>query len=353
MTARICLEGTDPQLEALLADPGSFGFFEVVRFLSERFPDAPGPGGKGPYAQERIRFVQDPSMGFPAGDLSGVVRDTQGAHDCFEIQATFLGLSGAGTPLPPSFVTDLCIQDAAMDADRAYLDWIHHRLYGLLYRANQRLHELRCAPKSGQTTRSHPQLELIAPAIGQANDDGADLAQNDLLGLAPVLSQGNASVEMVEMCLARVLGPYLGPHSRVELVPMTGAWVDLQPQDRWVLGHEGVSLGENTMLGDQAWVRSLGVTLCILGVPWSLYQRHWVQTQTALLRAQDLCRRLVEEPLVWDLALEVVDLPTEGWILGQDALGASTWLLSSECETLWERRTLTELLAVQDQETGT
>lgn len=344
----------DPELQKLLGDPGAFGFFPVVRFLSELAPDLPGPGSKGPYAKERIRFVQDPSMGFPAGDISDIAVVRDGEQNRFLVQATFLGLSGAGTPLPVSLVTELCIQDEALDSERAYLDWIHHRLYGLLYQANVRLAEIRELPREGKARVTHPQLELVAPSLGQRSvSQGASLEDRDLLDLAPALTQGNASLELVELAAARVLAPFLGPDSRIELIPMTGAWADLQPQDQWSLGAPANALGENTILGEQAWVRSLGVTLRISGLPWSLYQARWVEDQEPLLRLRALCDLLVAEPLRWDLEIEVAQLPAQGWMLGQHALGASSWLLSSDCETLIERRTLTEHLHGRQSETGT
>lgn len=353
MTARVVLDRRDPELDRLLKQPEAFGFFEVVRFLSERWPDAPSPGGRGPYSKERIRFVQDPSMGFPAGDLRDVSKDALVPYERFVVQATFLGLSGAGTPLPASLVSELCIPDESLDSERAYLDWIHHRLYGLLYQASHRLSEIRQLPKASERRVTHPQLELLAPSLGQGGSSGAqDFQQFDLLDIAPVIAQGNASLEVVEMAVARVLAPYLGSNSRIELCPMTGAWAQLQAQDRWSLGAQSILLGEHTMLGDQAWVRSLGVTLRIYGLPWEIYQSLWVQGQAPLLRLRALCELLIAEPLIWTLDVEVVELPVHGWTLGQDALGASSWLLSPECETISERRTLTEHLERRQSETG-
>lgn len=353
MTARVVIERPDPELDRLLDAPETFGFFEVVRFLNERWPDAPSPGGKGPYSKERIRFVQDPSMGFPAGDLRNVCRDPDVPYERFVVQSTFLGLSGAGTPLPASLVSELCIQDESLDCERAYLDWIHHRLYGLLYQASHRLSEIRQLPSAGDGRMTHPQLELVAPALGQGASTGAqDVGQFNLLDIAPVVAQANASLEVVEMALARGLEPYLGAKSRIEICPMTGAWAPLQAQDRWSLGAKTTLLGENTMLGEQAWVRSLGVTVCIYDLPWELYQSHWVQDQAPLMRLRALCELLVAEPLEWKLDIEVVELPVHGWTLGQDALGASSWLLSSDCETIVECRTLTQHLEGRQSKVG-
>lgn len=336
-----------PQLAELLADPGNYGFFEVVRLLCAQFPDAPLPGGQGPYAKEAVRFVQDASMAFPPGDLRKVALEPYGDQEKYEVQATFLGLSGAGTPLPLSLVTELGIEGEEFETDRAYLDLVHHRLYGLLFQAQYRLESIRSLGACGDEVGAHAPLELVGPALSRGGVSLDYLSAEDLIGLSPALVQGQASVEMLEMSLARVLREELGETGRVELLPMTGAWVALESDERWVLGQESMVLGGNTVLGEEAWVRSLGATIKVSGLSWALYQRCWVQCLRVYGKIREMCALLLAEPVHWALELEIGDLPDSGWCLGEHGLGASSWLLGPQCETLKASRALPQLCEVQ------
>lgn len=336
-----------PQLQTLLEDPANYGFFEVVRFLCELHPDAPMPGGKGPYAQEVVRFIQDASMAFPPGDIRDIQKKVYGSREKYEVQATFLGLSGAGTPLPLSLITDLGIEGEEFETDRAYLDMIHHRLYGLLFQAQHRLEGIRSLGAAGEKVDDHAPLELVGPALRRGGVSLRYLSSEDLMGLAPALVQGQASLEMLELSLARVLREVIGADSEIEVVPMTGTWVALEPEERWCLGRDGCALGQETVLGQEAWVRSLGATICIRKLPWERYHAGWVQAQHACGKMREMIGLLLSEPIEWALEFEIVDLPAPGWLLGEHALGASSWLMGPQCETLTAHRLLPSLEELQ------
>ena len=96
----------------LLTEGRSFEFFRAVQVLERIAPRSSiGVGLLGPVERESIRFVHDPSLAFPAGDISSI-REQPGLTGLSKIvvSGTFLGLVGVASPLPTYFteVAPIC-----------------------------------------------------------------------------------------------------------------------------------------------------------------------------------------------------------------------------------------------------
>ncbi len=86
------------------------GFMALVRLLEKLAPDAVRVGEQGPPTSEGIRFHHDPSLHFHAGDVVELTRvdgavdwNTGRASSVFHLTSSFLGLTGAVSPLPAYF----------------------------------------------------------------------------------------------------------------------------------------------------------------------------------------------------------------------------------------------------------
>ncbi|MBL9039464.1 MAG: type VI secretion system baseplate subunit TssG, partial [Archangium sp.] len=86
-------------LDEGMAWANALGFFRFVALMERLTAGAARIGGDGPVADEAIRFRHNPALTFSAGDLSAVEM-TFGATTRFEVETTFLGLTGSSTPLP-------------------------------------------------------------------------------------------------------------------------------------------------------------------------------------------------------------------------------------------------------------
>src|SRR5262249_45814446 len=126
----------------LLAEPTSFPFYRALAILERIAPSGTiGIGAMGPVAREHVRFVHDPSLSFPAGDITHI-HEKEAATGTWwaEVSSTFLGLIGTRSRLATHF-TEEVLELEAMDGDRAIrtlYDILHHRLYGLIYRAGRK-----------------------------------------------------------------------------------------------------------------------------------------------------------------------------------------------------------------------
>lgn len=247
----------------LFKAPQGFDFFQAVRVLQALRPGVHAAAGREP-AAEPVRFRSQVALGFPPSDMVSVREDEDGGPPTLTV--AFLGLAGAQGPLPRPFTEEVMHQARAGDtAARDFLDLFNHRLVGLMYRAR---------------ARHHPALEAHAPAsapgqapasgdrgwmarylfalmgLGTPGLDGAGRAaaalqvpRRALLGYAALLSTETRSAVGLE----RILSGHFGINARV--VPFTGGWVRLQPEDWTRIGAGGQNrgLGVDAVLGRRVW----------------------------------------------------------------------------------------------------
>jgi len=129
-------------IESILAQAQRYGFFAAVTLLERLTPDAPRIGGLGPAADEAVHFHHDPSLSFPTSDVSSVKKVQKGdpnntlgpKRTVYDITCTFLGLTGAASPMPSYFIEEVLHEDPDYPAQREFLDIFHHRILSLFYR---------------------------------------------------------------------------------------------------------------------------------------------------------------------------------------------------------------------------
>lgn len=126
---------------------------EPAQGKSEKQAPVRMPGAGGPLSQEPIRLKVSPEMSFPASELASV----EGPDDEGRVTLTthLPGLHGALSPLPLSYVTEVLqgLEDEPQLA--GFLDLLHHRLLGLLYRGVVQHHPERMWTGDGNDDFSH------------------------------------------------------------------------------------------------------------------------------------------------------------------------------------------------------
>ncbi len=130
----------------LLKEGHSFSFFQAMRLLrllhSDSAPDIlndtsneiSNDKSENASKQDSIWVRPTLSLGFPAADIETIEELSDGEDERFEVQANFLGLYGASSPLPVFYTEDL-IDEASDDESvaREFIDVFNQRLYQLFY----------------------------------------------------------------------------------------------------------------------------------------------------------------------------------------------------------------------------
>ncbi len=303
---------------ALQFATGDVRFLQLVALLERLTSSAVRVGGDGPPAEEAIRFRHDPSLVFSAGDVSQVrlvprVSEWGEAQDgpkhIFEVVTTFLGLTGASSPLPGYMVEEIAQEDPDRPLRRQFLDLFHHRLLSLLYRALSRYMPEGEATRAGDDVWSRRVLALAGldtyergPAVG--------LSVAQLLRLAPLLATRARTARTLELGLTDVLRNDLGA-ARISVRQFAGSWVEVDPEQRMMLGKLNSHLGRTSMLGGKLFDRAGKFIIGIAPLDGPTYHRLLPEGDLSQL-VREVVALVVRDPLECALELGV----------SEDVLGA-------------------------------
>ncbi|MFL5348280.1 MAG: type VI secretion system baseplate subunit TssG [Hyalangium sp.] len=320
---------------ALQFATGDVRFLQLVALLERLTSSAVRVGGDGPPAEEAIRFRHDPSLVFSSGDVSQVRLvprvsewgEAQGGpKHIFEVVTTFLGLTGASSPLPGYMVEEIAQEDPDRPLRRQFLDLFHHRLLSLLYRALSRYMPEGEATRAGDDVWSRRVLALAGldtyergPAVG--------LSVAQLLRLAPLLATRARTARTLELGLMDVLRNDLG-QARITVRQFAGSWVEVESEQRMKLGKLNSHLGRTSMLGGKLFDRAGKFVIGIAPLDGPTYHRLLPEGDLSQL-VREVVTLVVRDPLECALELGVSEDVLGAFRLGPKAparLGRNTYL---------------------------
>jgi type VI secretion system protein ImpH len=303
---------------ALQFSTGDVRFLPLVALLERLTAGAVRVGGDGPPAEEAIRFRHDPSLTFSAGDVSQVRlvprtsewgQEQGGPRHVFEVVTTFLGLTGASSPLPGYMVEEIAQEDPDRPVRRQFLDLFHHRVVSLLYRALSRYLLEGEATRAGDDVWSRRVLAL-AGLDTYERGPAVRLSVGQLLRLAPLLATRARTSRTLELALMDVLRDELG-EAQVSVRQFAGSWVEVEPEQRMQLGRLNSHLGRTSMLGGRLFDRAGKFIIGISPLDGATYHRLLPEGDLSPL-VREVVTLVVRDPLEYALELGV----------REDALGA-------------------------------
>lgn len=249
-------------IERVLAHADRMPFFMLVSLI-ERFAGAPVPiGGRGPFDQEAVRFSHDPSLIFHSRDVRAAVL-VEGQRPHVHVETTFLGLTGAASPLPLFMTEELAAGDEDDALERKFLDLFHHRLLGLLYRGLLKYDHARAFSPQGRDPVS-TWITLLAGFAPQHATRTTGLDAGWLLRFAPLLVTYPPNAQRLEAAVRELLVS-VAPSASARVISCVGKPVRLDDTERARLG-AGMRLGIDSVLGSRVLSPASRVRVVVAGV---------------------------------------------------------------------------------------
>ncbi len=232
-------------LVAILEREGSrFWFFQAVQLLHRLIPNTTPVGELGPPAAEPVRFRHDPSLVFHAADVDAIqLKQGNGAIRAV-MTTTFLGLTGASSPMATVFAEDVLRAEAADETSlRGFYDLFHHRIVSLFFRTWKKYRFSAGFRVDLGDPFSRRMLSFVGFDVAGAIPRRG-LEPLEVLALAPMVATRTRPARTLQLVLERVL-----PDTRIEVVPFVLRRVQIRDDDRCLLGKQNNVLGVDFTIG--------------------------------------------------------------------------------------------------------
>ncbi|MFM2484450.1 type VI secretion system baseplate subunit TssG [Celerinatantimonas yamalensis] len=216
----------------------SFNFYQLVELLHRIFGDDPEGLANG--VSESLLFSANPSLGFAASDIRSL---TSLKSDQYQLQTSFLGLSGAQSPLPGFFLEQIATE-GEQGLRKQFLDFFNHRLITLLY---QIWRKYRYYVRFRENASDAFSEQLFA-LVGLADDELRSETQINwckMLSYAGMLAGRSRSPQVISGIIAHYFDL-----KQVEIRQWQVRQVPIAPEQKCSLGRANSRLGDDTVIGD-------------------------------------------------------------------------------------------------------
>lgn len=301
----------------LLQQSGRFSFFQAYRLLRLI-------ALKEGRSQADIKVRPNISLHFPGTDLSDISETAPGAY---HLTANFLGLYGVTSPLPTFYSEHLLDEHhEGRHSNRDFLDIISQTIYPLFFRAwlKSRAH-LRITEFNDERL-----LEILHTFVGinQPRSFRDQPGFSYLLRFAGLFSQFPRSAMGLRTIVAA-----LYPKSRVEVVQQDERWQAIPADQRFSLGAQACTLGEDSHVGAIVRSRSNNLTIRIHDIEQATFLA-LLPGQAEFKKLAFIIRYYLIDPLQVRLDLQLRRGAAQPIALGSPkrqwaALGHDTWLVDT------------------------
>lgn len=325
---------SDAIVRDLLERSAYYDFYYVVGMMERLNPSAVRVGGNGPYRDEAIRFRHDPSLTFHAGDILRVTHGEkprapeehlEDLGSRFEVTTTFLGLTGAVSPLPLYLAEEMLQAEDGQAVEREFLDIFHHRIISFVYRIGVKYQ----LSREYTTDAIDPWSRRVLALAGIDAWSGRKLRHIPfwrLLRLAPLLSARPRSGRMLELVVHDLCGDALQGAS-VDVEQFVGGWTKLDRDQQMALGRRNHALGMSSVIGTQCF-DAASKSRIVIGPLGDNYRRFLTDGDMYPVIVEIL-GVLAQEPLQVELELVLSREARPPFRLGVSSggrIGVDTWL---------------------------
>ncbi|MBC2714117.1 MAG: type VI secretion system baseplate subunit TssG [Desulfobacteraceae bacterium] len=229
----------------LLKEGHSFSFFQVMRLLRLLHRDPANEKSTDASGQDPIWVRPNLSLAFPKADVETIEEKSDGEDERFEVQANFLGLYGASSPLPVFYTEDL-IDETADDESvaREFIDVINQRLFQLFYDCCTKYQQAFKVVEEG--SRQHAERLFCLLGIGDEEIRSQIPDPYSMIRYLGLFTQMPRSALGLETLLKDVL-----KGKDVSVIPCLERKAKIPVDQKLRLGSSAHRLGNNCILGEE------------------------------------------------------------------------------------------------------
>lgn len=238
----------------LEAEARHYSFFQAVELIQAECDSGREVGTRDLGAQEHVFFDVAHNLAFPLSDIVAIRRLPAGRagdnpaapRERYQMTVGFLGLHGAGSPLPSYYAEQIAQYDAQGATIKNFLDFFHNRVIGLLHRSWRKHRYYRRYKPGGADDFSRWMFSLFG--LGdERNRASTHIYSPRLLCFSGVLSTRNRSPS--------TLATVIGHAFRLDAVSVE-EWVErkvnIAADQQSRMGRTNADLGGSFILGARA-----------------------------------------------------------------------------------------------------
>lgn len=318
---------TAPLTQRLLVDARNFPFVQAMRLLRLQVRNEAGKPLSERELARRIRVRPELSLAFAGRDVASIrLSTTDPVH--FQLTVTFLGLYGTSSPLPTFYTEDL-LQEwrDGQELTRQFLDLINNALYQLFFLiwAKYQL------PYNVYEAKNQDFLDRLYSLAGMAEPIWRKQVANPFQALRYIglLTQFPRSAAGLQSLVRDFLGTDL-----VHIQQCVTRQVQIPADQRFRLGVNACCLSQDATIGEQVEERQ-GRFQIVLGPLSARVLHELLPDRRAFSRLAQMIRFYLDQPLVWDLVLQIRRCDISATQLGApnwSQLGWNSWMLSGKSQ---------------------
>ncbi|MBV7298319.1 type VI secretion system baseplate subunit TssG [Enterovibrio paralichthyis] len=202
----------------------------------------------------KLTFSSNPSLGFAASDVSSLVQTSQKR---MKIETSFLGMSGAQSPLPSYFLEEILTENEETGLRKPFLDFFNHRLISLVFQI-WRKYRYYIRFKEDATDTFSAQLFALVGLGDKELRGETPINWCKMLSYAGMLAGKSRSPQVVSGIIAHCFDL-----EDVSIRQWELRQVAIPEEQKMTLGKANVALGVDSVIGESVQDRCGKFVICI------------------------------------------------------------------------------------------
>jgi type VI secretion system protein ImpH len=246
-------------------EPYDFDFYKAISIIEADFYRKQNINinlayEKFKHLDDFIQFHSKTSLAMPTANILSIdnmLNEDFPSYGKLNIVTTFLNLAGPFGALPQSMTQTILTLNKKRDYSlQNFMDIFHHRMLSKLYQIRRKHHT--CLDIRPPTHNNFSNmLYAFTGHFTAAPKKFSPIPRKDLLYFSSLFAKKIRSASSLRLLLKELC------RTEVDIIQCIGKWFALEESDWYKLGDKKFKLGDNTVIGQRAWVQTASMKIKI------------------------------------------------------------------------------------------